>query len=112
MFRCFETACRERGVALWVLPPRKPQWNGYVERANRTGREEFWECYDGELDVPSITAALQAWESEYNTVRLHHSLGDAQPLPSSSPTACPLRPELTGLMRAEKRGSSCEDMGA
>jgi len=64
----FETSCQERGVALWVLPPRKPQWNGCVERANRTGREEFRECYEGELDVGSMTEAVQAWESEYNTV--------------------------------------------
>lgn len=70
----FETACQECGIALWVLPPRKPQWNGCVERANRTGREEFWECYDGELDVGSLTEALQAWECEYNAVRPHQSL--------------------------------------
>ncbi len=69
----FEAACQEQGVAVWVLPSRKPQWNGCVERANRTGREEFWECYAGELDVPSITEALQAWEGEYNTVRPHQS---------------------------------------
>lgn len=75
----FEEACQERGVALWVLPPRKPQWNGCVERANRTGREEFWECYDGELDVPTMTEALQAWECEYNTVRPHQSLGMRTP---------------------------------
>ncbi len=71
----FETACQARGIALWVLPPRKPQWNGCVERANRMGREEFWECYAGELDVGSIAEALRAWEREYNEVRPHHALG-------------------------------------
>lgn len=75
----FEAACQAAGIALWVLPPRKPQWNGCVERANRTGREEFWECYDGELDVPTMTGALQAWEDEYNTVRPHQSLGMRTP---------------------------------
>lgn len=75
----FETACAARGVALWVLPPRKPQWNGCVERANRTGREEFWECYEGELDMPTMTEALQVWEGEYNTVRPHQSLGMRTP---------------------------------
>ena len=75
----FEVACQAAGIALWVLPPRKPQWNGCVERANRTGREEFWECYAGELDVPTITGALRAWENEYNTVRPHHALAMRTP---------------------------------
>ncbi len=71
----FEAACQERGIALWVLPPRKPQWNGCVERANRTGREEFWECHADDLDLPVVQGALAAWECEYNTVRPHHALG-------------------------------------
>ena len=32
----FEQACRERGLKLFVLPPRSPKLNGQVERANRT----------------------------------------------------------------------------
>ena len=28
----FESACRERGVKLFVLPPRSPKLNGHVER--------------------------------------------------------------------------------
>lgn len=75
----FEAACQAAGIALWVLPPRKPQWNGCLERLNRTGREEFWECYTGELDVPTMTQALRAWEDEYNTVRPHQSLGMRTP---------------------------------
>ena len=75
----FEAACRERSIALWVLPPRKPQWNGCVERANRTGREEFWECYADDLDLEHVAQALVAWEAEYNTVRPHQSLGMRTP---------------------------------
>lgn len=70
----FETACHERGIARWVLPPCKPQWNGCVERANRTGREEFWQCYADDLDLPVVQQALRAWECAYNTVRPHQSL--------------------------------------
>ena len=36
----FEEGCRERGVRLFVLPPRSPKLNGCVERANRTHTEE------------------------------------------------------------------------
>ena len=31
----FEDACQRLGIELHVLPPRRPQWNGRVERANR-----------------------------------------------------------------------------
>src|SRR6516164_9619385 len=32
----FEQACQQRGLYLFVLPPRSPKLNGAVERANRT----------------------------------------------------------------------------
>ena len=35
----FEEACGELGIPLFVLPPRRPQWNGGVERGNRIFRE-------------------------------------------------------------------------
>lgn len=38
----FEEACRERGIILYVLPPRSPKLNGCVERSNRTHTEEFY----------------------------------------------------------------------
>jgi len=75
----FEEACRERGIALFVLPPRSPKLNGHVERANRTHREEFWECYEGDLELPPLQAALRAWEDEYNRVRPHQALGYRTP---------------------------------
>ena len=56
----FEQACQQRGLRLFVLPPHSPKLNGCVERANRTHREEFWQCYDGDLDLPTAQAALLA----------------------------------------------------
>lgn len=32
----FETTCQQRGIRLFVLPPRSPKLNGHVERAQRT----------------------------------------------------------------------------
>jgi len=40
----FEEACREKEIKLFVLPPRSPKLNGYVERAHRTHLEEFYEA--------------------------------------------------------------------
>jgi putative transposase len=75
----FETACQERGLALFVLPPRSPKLNGHVERANRTHRQEFWELYDGDLDLPPLQAALREWEETYNHARPHQALGYRTP---------------------------------
>ena len=75
----FETACQAQGIALYVLPPRSPKLNGRVERLNGTVRREFWECYEGELDLPTLQQALRQWEVHYNTVRPHQALGYATP---------------------------------
>ncbi|MGH2600933.1 MAG: integrase core domain-containing protein [Dehalococcoidia bacterium] len=76
----FETACEAKGIALYVLPPRSPKLNGRVERLNGTARREFWECYNGDLDLPTLQAALREWETTYNTIRPHQALGYATPL--------------------------------
>ena len=70
----FEEACQQRGIRLFVLPPRSPKLNGCVERAQRTHTEEFYELYDGDLDLPTLNAALLHWERRYNTVRPHQAL--------------------------------------
>lgn len=75
----FEQACQQRAIQLFVLPPRSPKLNGCVERANRTHAEEFWECYDGDLEVSAAQAALLAWERRYNTYRPHQALGYLTP---------------------------------
>ena len=37
----FEAACEQKGLRLFVLPPRFPKLNGCVERARRTHKEEL-----------------------------------------------------------------------
>lgn len=75
----FETACQARGIHLFVLPPRSPKLHGAVERANRTHTEEFYEVTDAEPDLRSLQAGLRAWETVYNTIRPHQSLGQRTP---------------------------------
>lgn len=75
----FELACRERGIPLFVLPPRSPKLNGCVERANKTHREEFYEVYDLDWTLAALRSDLLAWENVYNTVRPHKSLGYLTP---------------------------------
>ncbi len=75
----FEQACQQRGLRLFVLPPRSPKLNGRVERAQRTHTEEFYECYAGEFDLPSLRRAQRAWEHTYNHIRPHQALGYLTP---------------------------------
>lgn len=75
----FETECARRGIRLFVLPPRSPKLNGHVERANRTHTEEFYEVTDTEPELGAMRHALRAWETTYNTVRPHQSLGQLTP---------------------------------
>jgi transposase InsO family protein len=76
----FEAECQRAGIPLWVLPPHSPKLNGQVERINRTFREEWWECYDGEVEVTAMQAAGRAGEARYNRVRPHDALGMRTPV--------------------------------
>ena len=89
----FEIACQGSDLQLFVLPPRSPKLNGHVERAQRTHTEEFWERYDGDLDLPAVRPALRGWEHLYNTFRPHQALAQQTPAeylakchPEASPT--------------------------
>lgn len=75
----FEHACQHRGIRLFVLPPRSPKLNGHVERAQRTHTEEFYECYAGDLDLPTLRAAQRHWEHIYNHIRPHQALSYLTP---------------------------------
>jgi transposase InsO family protein len=75
----FEQACQQRGLRLFVLPPRSPKLNGQVERANRTHTEEFYEITPCSLPIAQLNRELQTWEQTYNTVRPHQALGYLTP---------------------------------
>ena len=75
----FEEACQRHGIGLFVLPPRSPKLNGSVERAHRTHAEEFYQVYDGDLEIPALNKALRAWEHTYNHIRPHYALDGKTP---------------------------------
>ena len=75
----FESQCQQRGIRLFVLPPRSPKLNGCVERAQRTHTEEFYEVANFSLDIATLNRELLAWERIYNTVRPHQALSYLTP---------------------------------
>jgi len=51
-----------------------------VERAHKTHIEEFYEVYDGDLEITTLNQALLAWEHTYNTIRPHQALDGRTPM--------------------------------
>ena len=62
----FEEECQRRNIRLFVLPPRSPKLNGYVEWAHRTHAEEFYEVTESSFDIGELRAQLLEWERTYN----------------------------------------------
>jgi putative transposase len=75
----FEEACRQRGLQLFVLPPRSPKLNGHVERAQRTHKEEFYQMLDPPDSLAELRKGLRTQEVIYNTIRPHQALGQRTP---------------------------------
>jgi putative transposase len=71
----FESACKEKNIELYVLPPKSPKFNGNVERRHGTIKYEFYSTYDGSADLEAIRAELMRYISKYNRYRPHQSLG-------------------------------------
>lgn len=76
----FEQACAALNIPLFVLPPRKPKWNGCVERANGTSRYEFYPFYQGSLTVAAVNRELAKYQWTYNHYRPHDSLALMTPM--------------------------------
>lgn len=76
----FEEKCKEIHIPLFVLPPKRPQWNGGVERGNRTFREDL---YASDSFVPGslseVRKQLAEAQNKYNSYRPHQRLGGLTP---------------------------------
>ena len=53
---------------------RSPKLNGRVERANRTFKDEFYDCSSALPTVRDFAADLLRWEHVYNHIRPHQAL--------------------------------------
>jgi putative transposase len=75
----FEQACASRNLTLFVLPPKRPQLNGHVERAQGSWRYEFYAAYDlpGRLD--RLQPLVDAFAHRFNHDRPHQALGGRTP---------------------------------
>ena len=73
-----ELWCAEHGITLKFIQPGKPNQNAFVERFNRTYREDVLDQYLFE-NLEQVRAYSNKWMWEYNNERPHDSLGDLTP---------------------------------
>lgn len=79
----FAEACAQKGIRLFELAPRSPKLNGSVERANRSFRDEFYDCSTALPTVGDFVADLRRYEHVYST-SAHNKPSTTSPRPSSS----------------------------
>jgi putative transposase len=74
----FVSWCQDHGVEIRYIQPGKPDQNAYIERFNRTYREEVLNAYLFETleDVRKVT---REWIRTYNEHRPHDALGRIPP---------------------------------
>lgn len=75
----------QHGIDLEFTQPGKPTQNSYVERFNRTFREEVLNFYVFSR-LSEIRTIVDAWVQEYNEQRPHESLGISHQ--KSLPSTC------------------------
>ena len=76
--RSLTTWATEHHVALDFIEPGKPAQNGFIERFNRTYREEVLNLYSFS-SLTEVRTLTEQWLEMYNTVRPHAALLGATP---------------------------------
>lgn len=73
-----ESWAKEKQIGLIHIQPGKPAQNAYIERFNRTFREEVLDAYLFD-NLEEVRAITEHWLEEYNTIRPHQALQGLSP---------------------------------
>jgi len=93
----FESACKNLGIPLYLIPPRHPQSNGGVERLHGILDEELYGAYEIPSDLDSQRAWLAWYLDVYNRHRPHRSLDKLSPLQFLEKLGQPSQPRAHSL---------------
>ncbi len=75
----FEAACQHKQLNLYVLPPKRPQLNGGVERCNGSWRYEFYASYELPHRLDQLQPCIDAFAHRFNHHRPHDALDGKTP---------------------------------
>lgn len=71
--------CMKKGIVTRYIQPGKPYQNGYIERFNRTYREDVLDAYIF-TSFTQLTVTTEKWIHSYNTEHPHQSLSGLSPV--------------------------------
>ena len=74
----FKDWCAQKGIIIRHTQPGKPMQNGYIERFNRTFRENILDAYLFE-NIEQVQQLADEWMQDYNYKRPHEALGGLTP---------------------------------
>ena len=74
-----ESFCKEQDIQLQFIKPGKPMQNGYVERFNRTFREDVLDAYLFR-NIKEVKVLSEEWMQDYNAYHPHQSLHGLSPI--------------------------------
>lgn len=75
---CFVDFCKKNNIRIHFIQPGKPVQNAYIERVNRTIREDILDAYLFE-SLAQLRILTEKWMEDYNNNYPHQSLNGMSP---------------------------------
>lgn len=74
----FTRWCEAQGISIQYIQPGKPMQNGFIERFNRTYRQDILDAHLFE-EISQVRILTEEWIKDYNQQRPHEGLGGMTP---------------------------------